>query len=248
MSQCLGRLVRDTPKGENMLEFEQGGWFHIPLRCENFSRDGDLCDKCVKRAQKTAEKVQEIRGTTISGTHPSFLMGKVNGPIPFWSRIYDGAWFRLKLKSGCTVSEENMARIRKAAAKASAGVTTVEPEPMPGTAVVAAAAVPVPVPAPAVIAPLATAAVPAPAKKRIVAKSAQKKVVEVAPPPKAQVGNNPVDLSQREVLRIKVRKQEVDGSMYLLDYKKDKLYNMKGVYAGRLKDGVIDRDYPDSDA
>jgi len=229
-----------------MLEFEQGGWFHIPLRCENFARDGDLCDKCVKRAQKTAEKVQEIRGTTISGTHPSFLMGKVNGPIPFWSRIYDGAWFRLKLKSGCTVSEENMARIRKAAAKVNAGVTTVEPEPMPGTAVVPAPAVPVPV----VIAPLAAAPVPAPAplKKRIVAKRAPKKVVEQVAAPTAQVGDKPVDLSEREVLRIKVRKQEVDGCMFYLDSKKDKLYNMKGVYAGRLKDGAIDRNYPDSDA
>ena len=236
-----------------MLEFEQGGWFHIPLRCENFARDGDLCDKCVKRAQKTAEKVQEIRGTTISGTHPSFLMGKVNGPIPFWSRIYDGAWFRLKLNSGCTVSEENMARIRKATAKANAGVTTVEPEPMPGTAVVAAptAAAPAVVaaaPAPVVVSPLTTSLAPAiAAKKRVVAKRVPKKVVEQAVPPDAQVVGKPVDLSEREVLRIKVRKQEVDGRMFYLDSKKDKLYDLKGKYAGRLKDDAI-VDYPDSDA
>ena len=226
-----------------MLEFEQGGWFHIPLRCENFARDGDLCDKCVKRDHKTAEKIKEIRGTTISGTHPSFLMGKVNGPIPFWSRIYDGAWFRLKLNSGCTVSEENMARIRKATAKVNAGVTTVEPEPIPGTAVIAA---PAPVPVPAVIAPLAPAAV-VPAKKRIVAKRAPKMVVEQIVQPQAQVGDKPVNLSEREVLRIKVRKQEVDGRMFYLDSKKDKLYDLKGKYAGRLKDHAI-VDYPDSDA
>jgi hypothetical protein len=228
-----------------MLEFEQGGWFHIPLRCENFARDGDLCDKCVKRDHKTAEKIKEIRGTTISGTHPSFLMGKVNGPIPFWSRIYDGAWFRLKLNSGCTVSEENMARIRKATAKANTGVATLEPEPMPGTAVIAA-----PVPVPAVIAPLAPAAVAAvvPTKKRIVAKRAPKKVVEQVVQPQAQVVGKPVDLSEREVLRIKVRKQEVDGRMFYLDSKKDKLYDLKGKYVGRLKDDAIDRDYPDSDA
>ena len=232
-----------------MLEFEQGGWFHIPLRCENFARDGDLCDKCVKRAQKTAEKVKEIRGTTISGTHPSFLMGKVNGPIPFWSRIYDGAWFRLKLKSGCTVSEENMGRVRKAAAKANAGVATVEPEPMPGTAVVAAPTVAAPAaPAPVVVSPLATSLAPTvPLKKRIIAKRAPKKVVEQATPPKAQVGDKPVDLSEREVLRIKVRKQEVDGRMFYLDSKKDKLYDLKGKYVGRLKDDAI-VEYPDSDA
>ena len=242
-----------------MLEFEQGGWFHIPLRCENFARDGDLCDKCVKRDHKTAEKIKEIRGTTISGTHPSFLMGKVNGPIPFWSRIYDGAWFRLKLNSGCTVSEENMARIRKATAKANAGVTTVEPEPMPGTAVVAAPVVAAPVvaapaaaaPVPVVVSPLATslapAIAPAPLKKRVVAKRVPKKVVEQAVPPEAQVVGKPVDLSERDVLRIKVRKQEVDGRMFYLDSKKDKLYDLKGKYAGRLKDHAI-VDYPDSDA
>jgi hypothetical protein len=36
--------------------------------------------------------------------------------------------------------------------------------------------------------------------------------------------------------------------MFYLDSKKDKLYDLKGKYVGRLKDDAIDRDYPDSDA
>jgi hypothetical protein len=76
---------------------------------------------------------------------------------------------------------------------------------------------------------------------------APKKVVEQVVRPWAQVVGKPVDLSEREVIRIKVRKYvAADGRKFLLDYKKDKLYGLKGKYAGRLKDGVI-VDYPDSD-
>jgi hypothetical protein len=80
----------------------------------------------------TAQKVEGLTGTSLPGNKPSYLHGRVTGPIPFWSHIYDGAWFREQLKRGWTVSEEVMGRAKKAVAVATAGVNEiVEPEPMP---------------------------------------------------------------------------------------------------------------------
>ena len=234
MSQCLGRYVKDGSKG--MLSFEDGGLFHLPLRCPMMTRSGDLCDGCAAKELKTAEKVKEIRGTTISGPHPSYLMGRVTDPVPYWSRLYDGAWFRLKMESGCRVSEENMAKIRKAVSEAYEGVTTVEPAPMPEglrkMKTVKKAAVPV------AVAPVAA---PVPVKRRANVKK------PLSDEPLARVEGPVVDISDHTVINIKVRKQEVDGRLYYLDPKKDKLYDMKFKYAGRLKEGAI-VNHPDSDA
>jgi len=234
MSQCLGRYVKDGSKG--MLSFEDGGLFHLPLRCPMMTRSGDLCDGCATKELKTAEKVKEIRGTTISGPHPSYLMGRVTDPVPYWSRLYDGAWFRLKMESGCRVSEENMAKIRKAVSEAYEGVTTVEPAPMPEGVrkmkTVKKAAVPV------AVAPVAA---PVPVKRRANVKK------PLSDEPLARVEGPVVDISDHTVINIKVRKQEVDGRLYYLDPKKDKLYDMKFKYAGRLKEGAI-VNHPDSDA
>jgi len=134
MAQCLGRLVRDTPKGVWMLSFEEGGLFHLPIRCDRIALNGGggLCAACMEREQKTVEKLRDIRGTTIGGTLPSYLMGRVTEPIPYWSRLYDGAWFRLKMEEGATLSRETMAKIKVAVDAAYAGVETVPPAEMPG--------------------------------------------------------------------------------------------------------------------
>ena len=253
MSQCLGRYVKDGPKGVNMLSFEGGGLFHLPLRCQMITKSGDLCDGCAAKDIKTAEKVKEIRGTTISGPHPSYLMGRVTDPVPYWSRIYDGAWFRLKIESGCTVSEENMSKIRKAVSAAYEGVTTVEPAPQPGGRKPKALAKAEPKAAepkaaepkaaqaaldalPVVAAPTAPAA---PVKRRANVKNPKE--------PKARVEGPIVDISDHTVIHVKVRKVQVNEVDYYLDSKKDKLYDMKFRYAGRLKDGAIVA-HPDSDA
>ena len=248
MSQCLGRYVKDGPKGVNMLSFEDGGLFHLPLRCQMMTKSGDLCDSCAAKETKTAEKVKEIRGTTISGPHPSYLMGRVTDPVPYWSRIYDGAWFRLKIESGCTVSEENMSKVRKAVAQAYEGVTTVEPAPMPEGArklkTLPKAAEPKPKavePKAAQAAldalPVVAAAPVAPVKRRANIKKSKEA--------KAQVEGPVVDISEHMV--VKVRKMQVNEVDYYLDSKKDKLYDMKFRYMGRLKDGAIVA-HPDSDA
>ena len=242
-SQCLGRLVRDVPKGPWMLGFEDGSLFHIPIRCNMVASNGDLCDSCQLKEQKTAEKVKSITGTTIKGTLPSYLNGRVTEPIPFWSRLYDGAWFRLRIESGYTISEETMVKARAAAAKAYAGVETVEPQPMPGArkvrskAKVAAEAAPVPV---VVAAPVPVAA-PAPKKRgpKKVAPTPTTEAVAVVPTPS-------IELDVESVKKITVRKTEVEDRSVYLDPRTEKLYDLKFKYIGRLKDGKI-HSFPDSD-
>lgn len=218
-----------------MLSFDQGGLFHLPLRCQTVTRSGDLCDTCMAREAKTNEKVAKITGTTIIGSHPTYLMGRVTDPIPYWSRIYDGAWFRLKLEEGFTLSEQTMAKVKNVVEKTYEGVTQAPPAPIPKPRssrkklekVLEELPV-VPSPGPVVPGPV----VP---KKR-------KAPVENA----MAIVQGEVDTSEYDVLHVTVRKQEVDGRLFYLDPKKDKLYDMKFKYVGRLKDGAI-ASYPDSD-
>jgi hypothetical protein len=91
-----------------------------------------------------------------------------------------------------------------------------------------------------VAAPVAAPA-PVPVKRRANVKK------PLSDEPLARVEGPVVDISDHTVINIKVRKQEVDGRLYYLDPKKDKLYDMKFKYAGRLKEGAI-VNHPDSDA
>ena len=248
--------MRDT-KGVGLLEFDNGGGvFHIPYRCEKMTRNGDLCEACETREKKTMEKVAKISGSTIQGMLPSYLNGRVTEPIPFWSRLYDGAWYRLKISSGSTVSEDTMARARKAAAVAYEGVEVVEPQAMPGTrkprakkVVAAVAPVVAPVVAPAVAPP------PAPVPPVAVAAAAPvKKAPRKAPKAKEAVATvaavatlDPVELPVEDTHEVYVRVVEVDERKLYLAPKKQKLYDLKFKYIGRLKDGKI-MAFPDSDA
>lgn len=240
-TQCLGRLVKDAPKDINMLRFEDGqGLFHIPFRCELTAKGGDLCDSCRAREKKTQEKVAEITGTTIKGTLPSYLMGRVTEPIPFWSRLYGGAWYNLKIEEGCIVSEQNMARAKKAAAAAYDGVETVEPQPMPGSRKTKTKAKVAPVVAevaPVVAKPLVAKPPP---KKR------QPKQTVAPEAPVAVLAEPTQELPVESVREVRVRKREIDGrSLYLGP--KDKVYDLKFKYLGRLKEESI-VSFPDSDA
>ena len=130
--QCIGRLVNDT-KGEWALPFEgTSEYFHLPIRCTVFVEDSGLCPKCQQRDLKTQQKVKELRGCSIQASHPALLHGTVKEPVPFWSHIYDGTWYRLKIQEGYTIQKEDMARVKKAVEKAYKNETPVEPEPIPG--------------------------------------------------------------------------------------------------------------------
>ena len=250
-AQCLGRLVHDT-KGKWLLPFEEeAGVFHIPDRCGNFASNGDICETCQEKEARTAEKVKDISGSAanIKGMLPCYLHGRVTEPIPFWSKLYGGAWFRLKMEAGCTLSEITMAKAKVAVERAYSGVEQVEPQPLPAgkkvrarkavTAVQAATESAVATPVQAAVAPVQ--GVTPPPKKRIV----KKKIVIAGAPPLALV--DPSELPVESVHRITVRKLEIDGRNLFLNPSNDKVYDLKYKYLGRFKDGAI-HPFPDSDA
>jgi len=190
--------------------------------------ESGLCSGCEKRKERTDTKVAQITGTSLQGTHPSYLHGIVSEPVPFWSHIYDGAWFRLKVNGGAIVSEENMAKAKKVAA----GLPELPEAPVASEAPVRKKKV--------LVAATATAtatATPA-AKPR---KIAPKKIEEIAPMAALE---KPVEV--HEVLRIEVKKVEVGGRSVYYDSRTQKVYDLKCKYIGRLREDEI-VSFPDSD-
>jgi len=107
---CKGRNVSDI-KGKYYLPFYDEHnepvkkYYHIPVFCKNKPlQSSDLCGIC-------SEKERNISKFTIKGDilknpngssvcHPSVLHGKVDEPIPSWSHIEGGSWFKKMLQKG----------------------------------------------------------------------------------------------------------------------------------------------------
>jgi len=253
--RCKGRLVSDI-KGVGTLPFENGGSFHIPLRCDRVA--DDLCEQCKKRKARTDEKVAGIHGISLQGTHPSYLHGSIDEPIPFWSHIYDGAWFRLKVEEGSIVSSETMARAKAAAV--AAGVAAVEPVPLPTSgkkgrkkavgAAGAAGAAAVSVAAAATTATAVSAATSVTAVTTKAPKRAKKQLEpEALEPvqPIALLKGPPLEIEN--IIHIQVKRVEIGQRSVYLDSKTQKVYDLKCKYIGRYdteKESIVS--FPDSDA
>ena len=304
--QCLGRLVRDGPGGMMTFSSSAGGSdrtsFHIPFRCDKMGLANGLCGVCLERERRTAEKVGAARGMTIGATHPSLLHGRVGEPIPFWSHIFGGAWFNLKMESGYTLSTEAMGRAKKAVEAIEPGAQVPAAEPMPegmgkrgrkakgGAAPVAPAApekevvqtrlefpplidtaearsatpppltITVPKAPPSPTTPASatsarTATTPSTAKKRGPKKATGTTgtgQVTATPLAVATAFADPADKVSpvEDIVRIVVKRVNIDGRGLYLDPKKQKLYDMKYKYVGRYDSAGqrIDKDFPDSDA
>jgi len=215
--RCLGRLVNDT-KGTFCLPFEAGGYFHIPIQCDR-AADG-LCASCLVKKERTDAKVALMTGKSLQGTHPSYLHGLITEPIPIWSHVYDGTWYRLKISGGSTVSDSNMAK-----AKAAAAAIGAAPEPVP----------------------LAVTGTQKAAAKKPYKLKPKAKVVEEPVKPIATVKGEPEE--PETVIRIEVKKVEIGGRLVFLDSNTDKVYDLKCKYLGRHdaeNDAIVQ--FPDSDA
>ena len=220
--RCLGRLVSDT-KGVGFLPFENGGGFHIPLQCDRIA-DG-LCELCQKRKARTDAKLVDMSGTSLQGTHPSYLHGLVTEPIPFWSHIYDGAWFRLKIAGGSIVREDVMKKAKDAAALL---VEPPEPPKIPAKKGKKE-------PGPAEEKPRSVEEKPKPKFKL------KKKITE----PVATMVGEPVE--PETILHIQVKKMEIDSRQVYIDMSTQKVYDLKCKYLGRHdpEKGIVP--FPDSD-
>jgi len=109
---------------------------------------------------------------------------------------------------------------------------------------------PLKVTAPVVVAPSPVAvAPPVPVKKQ--ARRA-KAVPKAVPPPSTEVQipfriTDTTPIIPTEVIEVEVVKIEIDGRQLWLDKAKDKVYDLKYNYLGRIKDDTIDSSFPDSD-
>jgi hypothetical protein len=266
MSICLGRIIRNDKPGDGKLAFEGGGYFHLPFRCDRAAVADELCGGCLDRRARTERVVSayEKEKKPITG-HPTMLHGKVTEPIPYWSHIYDGGWFRQQLNAGSVLSSETMARAKKAAEKTQEGVGAA-PEPVAapaakrgrkkaaaaGTATAAEpAAAPPPVRIPAEPATEIVTAAPPPAapKRRQPRKTVAAAAADQPAGPLLFVPPDSKELPVEEVVTIAVRKVTVGERNLYVDPKKDKLYDLKFNYLGRWdrrEDKVVS--FPDSDA
>jgi len=237
--QCIARLVNDT-EGEWKLPFEkEQTFFHLPIRCSTIAQGtSDLCVKCQQRELRTQQKVAALAGKhSIQASHPALLHGRIGGPIPFWSHVYDGAWFRLKIEQGSTVSESNMAKAKKAAVLPAGA----EPEPIPGGVTkkgrkkkeepLEQTSVKQFLTTPKTVEPVSPPVVveqPTPLPK----KRAPKKILSPDLTPLAKVETEH-SLLVEETIHVHVKKLEVHGRSYYLDPKKEKVYNLQFKYVGR---------------
>lgn len=140
---CNGRLVKDDTaaakragRGVHQILFQGTNTaIHLPYRCDREAEEGgDLCADCLCKAARLRERIEkgDLKKTSLQGSHTSVIHGKIGEPIPFWSHCFGGTWYLENLKSGLSLSEEDMARAKAAADKANRGAPEVAPEAYPG--------------------------------------------------------------------------------------------------------------------
>ena len=109
MPRCIGRNVSDMiDKGkiafyhENHLEPRR--YYHIAIHCDRTSEKGkNLCLSCIEKEKLTNSLT--IKKNRIDADHPSVLHGTIHEPIPSWSHIEGGEWFKNMLAKGYSVEE-----------------------------------------------------------------------------------------------------------------------------------------------
>lgn len=104
-NQCQGR--KTTPKSAPLF-FDTGPRLHRskPLsylgivQCSNEAED--LCAACLDRQKATAYQLEKRAGKYIPNQETMFH-GRMDEPIPKWSRLQGGEWFQAQLAAGYTV-------------------------------------------------------------------------------------------------------------------------------------------------
>jgi len=99
---CKGRTVSDSV-GIGKFPFYtvdglSGYYYHVARRCKNLA--DDLCESCAEK-HKRLESCSFSKDSNIKGVpHPSVLHGRVDEPIPLWSHIEGGEWFKKMVQKG----------------------------------------------------------------------------------------------------------------------------------------------------
>jgi len=106
MPNCKGRSVSDAVDKGKVAFYNTDGslsdkYYHIAILCKRESITGsDLCGLCLEKERKF-NNCKVSKTNTLSGaTHPSILHGRNDQPIPLWSHIEEGEWFKKMLLKG----------------------------------------------------------------------------------------------------------------------------------------------------
>jgi hypothetical protein len=118
---CKGRNVSDKKDKYYLPFYDEDNnpvkkFYHVAIGCKNKAlKNSDLCGICSEKEQALSKYtikngvIKNPNGSSIC--HPSLLHGRIDGPIPEWSHIEDGVWFKKMLQKGYRkYPEEKMGR------------------------------------------------------------------------------------------------------------------------------------------
>lgn len=106
MPICKGRLTSESlvkgrvaflnPDGTNSTKY-----YYIMILCsKECLRNSDLCDSCIEKEKRIETCIISKSGRLNGANHPAILHGKVGEPIPIWSHMEGGEWFKNMLTKG----------------------------------------------------------------------------------------------------------------------------------------------------
>jgi hypothetical protein len=237
MNKCKGRSVSDVTN-KYKIPFEKlspslpSKFYHIPIICNNDPlTSGDLCGKCLEKEKVlkscsiTNNTLKNSSGRIIS--HPSVLHGRIDEPIPKWSHLENGEWFKNMLLKGYKAMPENtiLKEVSKLTGKNSEKIEKL-----------------------ILIFPTLTKTA---ALNMIIKANKSKKnnVENVIESLQSKLYIDPKQTQEvYEIVKVIIKPIIIDGNKYYYDSIKNKLYDTELQYIGRLnKDKNISKDYPDSD-
>jgi len=114
MPRCIGRHICDRiNKGKvpfyNKDPTAAKRYYHIAIQCVNSSiKNSKLCEECTDKEKKT--KTADIRNDRLYDSHESVLHDTIDKPIPVWSHIEGGVWFKTMIEKGYRVEEVEMGK------------------------------------------------------------------------------------------------------------------------------------------
>lgn len=244
MNKCKGRSVSDV-SNKYKIPFENNSltpkFYHIAITCNNDAlASSDLCGKCLEK-EKILKSCSLSNNTLKNSSgriasHPSVLHGRIDDPIPIWSHIENGQWFKNMLLKGYKAMPSKKPLLDeskilneafKLSGKNSDKITKLI-ELYPSLSKTAA-------------------------MNYIIKVNKQKKssnqVENVIDSLQTKLYIDP-DQKQEiyEIVKVIIKPIVINNKKYYYDTKKDKVYDTELKYIGRYKDGTIYTEFPDSDA
>ena len=106
MPTCKGRLTSDAI-GKGKVAFLNPDnsvstkyYYNIILCKKECLNNSDLCGTCMDKEKRIESCTISKSGRLNGANHPAVLHGKVGEPIPIWSHIEGGEWFKSMLQKG----------------------------------------------------------------------------------------------------------------------------------------------------